>query len=203
MPMAFSAPITLTIVILTVITSIRAFYNPTLRNSLLFNPYFVSEKNQIYRLFTSGLIHADWLHLGFNMYVLWNFGAILEANNDLLGPIGFLAIYIASLPLSALPSLIRHKNNIHYNALGASGAVSAIVMSFVLFAPRAKLSLLFIPIGFEAWIFALLYLAYSFYMTFKGNDNIGHDAHLWGGLGGIIMTLVMRPELAGQFISQF
>lgn len=204
--MDLSAPITLTIVVLTVITSIRGFYNPSLQKQLLFNPYMVSEKNEFHRLFTSGFVHADWFHLGFNMYVLWNFGQLLEIYDQFLGHLGFFTMYMVALPISALPSLIRASGNIHYNSLGASGAVSALVFSFILFMPRAKLSLLFIPIEFEAWIFGALYLLYSFYMTFrpnKGSDRINHDAHLWGSIAGIVMTLIMKPEVASSFFDQF
>lgn len=204
--MDLSAPITLTIIVLTVLTSIRGFYNPPLVKQLLFNPYMVTEKNEFHRLFTMGFVHADWFHLGFNMYVLWNFGRALEAYDQFLGHLGFFTMYIVALPISALPSLIRASGNIHYNSLGASGAVSAIVFSFIMFAPRTKLSLLFIPVEFEAWIFGAIYLVYSFYMTFRpnpGNDRINHDAHLWGAISGVLMTLVMKPQVASDFLSQF
>ncbi|MCI4670597.1 MAG: rhomboid family intramembrane serine protease [Bacteroidia bacterium] len=204
--MDISAPVTLTIIVITCITSIRGFYNQNIVQELLFNPHMVTERNQVYRLFTKGFVHADWLHLGFNMYVLWMFGQPLEADPQWLGSFGLFTMYMVALPVSALPSLIRARGSIHFNALGASGAVSAIVASFSLFDPNRGLGLLFIPMpAIPAWIFGLLYLAYSFYMTFRPNrgaNRINHDAHLWGFLGGIVMTLIMRPSIASTFFDQ-
>ena len=200
--MLFEAPITLSITAATIIISIRAFSDNVLKGQFMFNPYFVTQKDEVHRLFSHGLIHADWMHLFFNMYVLYSFGSLLETSDFFLGSFGFLVIYVVALPLSCLPNLILQKDNIHYNALGASGAVSAILGSFILFMPRAPLSLIFIPISIEAWIMGLLYMAYSFYMSIRKIDNIGHDAHLWGFLGGIVMTLVMKPETGPAFLAQ-
>ncbi|MEO1450720.1 MAG: rhomboid family intramembrane serine protease, partial [Bacteroidota bacterium] len=169
-----------------------------LRYRFTFNPYRLVRNKEWHQFFTSGLIHADHWHLGFNMLVFYYFAFRLEI--DHLGPWLFLVMYVGALIISHIPGLIRHKDDSGYNALGASGAISAVVLSMVIFEPNMKLGLLFIPGELPGWLFALLYMAYSFYAGIRGIGRVGHDAHLWGSLAGIVLTVLMKPAAAADFI---
>jgi membrane associated rhomboid family serine protease len=191
---------------ITVLFSIPAFANQELKAKMMFNAYLIKNGREWYRFFTHALIHADIMHLFMNMYVLYSFGVAVEyAYHDMFeekARLFFLLLYIGGIFMSSIYSYEKHKDNIHYNALGASGAVSSVVFAFILMAPTARMGLIFIPFRFPAWIFGLLYLTYSWYMSKRGNDNIGHDAHFWGAVYGIGFTLCMKPALFHQFIEQ-
>ncbi len=197
---------TLYIVIITSIISIFAFQSRELMDKLIFNPFKVHKYNQWYRLVSSGFIHADWMHLIFNMYVMYNFGRIVEDSYNILfddkGWYYFLLLYFGGLVFSILPTYNKHKDNYGYNALGASGAVSAIVFVFIIFQPLTKLTLMFFPIPFPAWIFGIVYLGLEFYMDKRGGSNVNHNAHIWGALYGIIFTIALKPTIAMNFIDK-
>ena len=143
-------------------------------------------------MFTSGLLHADWMHLLFNMYALYLFGDIVVFR---LGVIPFLVIYLGSLLAGSLYSLAYHKNEPYYSAIGASGAVSGIVYASILLYPEMELFLFFIPIPIKGYIFGVIYLLYSIYGMKKQLGNIGHSAHLGGAVGGFALTLVFYPKV--------
>lgn len=204
----FSAQInsmTSTILAITLVASVLCFQRRDLMNRFIFNPNKILRKNEWYRFFTSGLIHADWMHLLINMFVLYSFGRAVESYyHEEFGSRGgtyYLILYIGALGASVFPTYSKEKENPSYNALGASGAVSAIVFTFILFDPLTKLclyGLLCLP-GF---VFGLLYLGYCYYAARKGGDYINHDAHFWGALFGLVFTLVMKPSLLSGFIEK-
>lgn len=194
----FRAPVAATLFVITLITSIRAFKDGELRYRFIFNPYRLVRNKEWHQFFTSGLIHLDAWHLGFNMLVFYYFAFSLEIRH--LGAWLFLVLYVGALIISHIPALIKHRDNSGYNALGASGAISAVVLSMVIFEPGMELSLIFIPIYLPGWVFALLYMAYSFYAGIRGIGRVGHDAHLWGALAGIVLTVLMKPSAAADFI---
>ena len=144
------------------------------------------------RMFTSGFLHVDWMHLGFNMYALYMFGGFVST---LLGSIPFLIVYFGSLMAGSLYTLHYHKNEPYYSAVGASGAVSGVVYSAILLNPGLELYLFFIPIPIPGYIFGVGYLLYSIYGMKKQLGNIGHAAHLGGAIGGFILTLILNPIL--------
>lgn len=181
-----SAPIASTIFVITIITSIQAFQNQNLRDRFLFIPYRVKHNKEYERIFTSGLIHADYGHLGFNMFTYFMFAFHLER---FIGHWQFAILYVLALLISDISALIKHQDSPHYRSLGASGAVSAVIFAMILIQPGMRLSLLFIPIYIPGWIFGILYLMYSQYAAKKGNDNIGHEAHMWGGIGGLLLSI--------------
>lgn len=145
-----------------------------------------------FRLFTSGFLHVDWMHLLFNMYALYLFGDIVA---KILGTDDFVIIYIVSLLAGNLYSLIYHKDEPNYSAVGASGAVSGILYSSILLYPAMELYLFFIPIPIPGYVFALGYILYSIYGMKKQLGNIGHAAHLGGAIGGFAVTLLLNPVL--------
>jgi|SRR4051812_46801114 len=198
--------ITLIIIAITVVVSIYAMDNYSVKNRLMFNAYQIRHRKEWYRFFSSGLIHADYMHLGFNMISLYSFGAGVENLYSFhfqeKGILFFILLYVGGLAMSSLYTYEKHKDNIHYNALGASGAVSSVVFAFIILAPTAKLSLIFIPIPIPAYLFGAIFLGIEYYLGKRGQSNIGHDAHFWGAVFGLVFTLVLRPALGTAFIAQ-
>jgi membrane associated rhomboid family serine protease len=198
--------LTVLIIALTVIISIASFTNVRLFDRLKFNAYDARHSNQWYRFFTYGFVHAGWVHLFINMFVLYSFGRIVELNFRMLFPekdiLYFLLLYIGALILSIIPSFGKHRNDVFYNAVGASGAVSAIVFTSILLYPSGKIFLFLIPIGIPAPLFGVFYVVYEAYMSRRGGDNIGHDAHLWGALYGLVFPILLKPGLVLLFLEQ-
>lgn len=194
--------ITVIIIIITCIISFTAFSSEKITNDLIFWPPMIKEKHQYYRFVTSGLIHADIPHLAFNMITLYFFGRLVEEYlfTPRIGKTGYLLFYIAGIIVSEIPSYIRHRNNYSYRSLGASGAVTAVLFSFILLAPWQTIYVFFLPV--PAIIFAALYVGYSIYMDRKGGDNVNHSAHLWGAAWGVVFTLFMEPEIINRFLDQ-
>ena len=149
-------------------------------------------KGEKIRMISSGFLHVDWMHLGFNMYALYLFGDIVDAK---LGTIGFLVIYFGSLLAGSLYSLNYHKKELYYSAVGASGAVSGIVYSCIMLFPEMQLGLILIPIPIPGYIFGVAYLLYSIYGMKNRVGNIGHSAHLGGAIGGFACTLLFYPQI--------
>lgn len=200
-------PFTYIFIGVTLIVSYFAFNNTALLHKLIMYPYGMKAPKEYYRLLTSGFIHADWNHLIFNMFTLYFFGAIVEhVLQGITGAIAGIALYIflylSSIVVSSLPALIKQKNNSYYRSLGASGGVSAILFFSIYYFPWSKISILFIPIGIPAILFAILYTLYSYYMSKKGMDNIGHDAHLGGGLYGFLFAFLIDPSHGLMFLQQ-
>ncbi|MDR2848088.1 MAG: rhomboid family intramembrane serine protease [Bacteroidales bacterium] len=198
------------IVLITSIVSIAAFRQRDVFAKLLFNPYQVYHRREWYRLVTHGLLHADWVHLIVNMFVLFSFGSHVEYYFSELTEITwikypyiwYLAFYILALMVSSLTTLQKHKDDVWYNSVGASGAVSAVLFFSIFFEPHN--SLLFMGIvPVKAYIFGPLYLVYSWYAARKDADNINHDAHLLGALFGFSFPLLIDPRLIKVFIGQF
>jgi membrane associated rhomboid family serine protease len=196
------APLTIAIIIITGITSYQAFNNPELYGKLIFNPYTINSRKEWYRFFSYGLLHANWIHLGLNLFVLFGFGVTVEMSYKVLfGPIGsvyYLLLYILGLAASSIFDYYKHRDNWNYNAVGASGAVSAVLFAAILFNPTQML-LIYGIIPIPAVIGGGLYLGYSYYMARKGNDNIGHDAHFWGAVWGFAFTAILDYRLLWMF----
>ncbi len=192
-------------IIITIIVSALAFQNHSIYSKLIFNPYTINSKKQWYRFFSSGLIHADVIHLAINMLVLYSFGGIveyfyLEAFGERAG-LYFIILYVSSLMMSLIPTYNSHKLDLSYNGLGASGAVSAVVFSLILFNPMQRLCLYGI-ICLPGILFGVLYLAYCIYMGKRGGDNINHSAHMWGAIYGFSFTFLLKPSLLMDFFEK-
>ncbi len=196
----------LIIIVITSIISIIAFTNADLFYRFRFNPFLVKHSKQWHRFFTYALLHAGAMHLIINMFVLYSFGeVVIKAYTSLFGIRGyyyFALLYIGSVMMSVLPSFGKHKDDPGYNAVGASGAVSAVVFASILFVPTGRITIFPIPFGIPAFIFGILYLVYSAYMSKRGKDNIGHDAHFWGAVFGVIYTIAIKPRIFLYFIDQ-
>ncbi len=171
----------------------------------IFNPYIIQQRKEWFRFISSGFLHADWIHLLINMFVLYSFGYALEnyfkAVFEQRGEVYFILLYVGGLMTSVLPTFKKQKDNPSYNALGASGAVSAVVFSFILFNPLQSLCLYGI-LCLPGIIFGVIYLVYCYYAGKKGEGNINHDAHLWGAIYGFFFTALLEPSLLMNFFQQ-
>lgn len=196
--------VTYLIIFFTVVVSLLAMNNEKIFDRLKFSAYDVKHSNHWYRFFTYGFIHAGYLHLIINMIVLYSFGRIVEYFFPVYfpgkGSFYYLLLYGGGLLLSVIPAFGKHKNDVFYNAVGASGAVAAVLFTSILLYPAGKIFFFFIPVPIPAPIFGVLYLFYEYYMSKHGKDNIGHDAHLWGALFGLIFPLALKPDLLMIFL---
>ncbi len=200
MEILLAAPVASIIFVLTLATSLWAFSNENIYGEFILNPYNVSRGHKVYTVITSGLIHKDWNHLFFNMLSYYFFAFQLEA---VLGHWQFGLLYVLSLILSDLPSIQKHKEDIWYNSLGASGAISAVIFSFIMFSPTSQMGIMFIPIPIPAWIFGILYLVYCHFASKHARDNVNHDAHFYGAVSGVIITFALHHNIINEFIQQF
>ncbi len=198
-----SLSITLVIIIFTALISITSFGRPDQIDKLSFWPYMIQERKQWYRFLTGGFVHNDYMHLIFNMLTLWFFGQAMEQIFFMVfgSKFYFLLLYVLGLVLPGVSTYFRQRENYGYRAVGASGAVSAVLFSIVVFEPWYTIY----PFGIipiPAVIFAALYLAYSWYMSKRGMDNIGHDVHFWGAVLGLVFPIVLKPELFKIFVEK-
>jgi membrane associated rhomboid family serine protease len=199
---------TLILVIMTGLISYQAFNNPAMRQKLLFHPASVKSNGEWYRFITHGFVHANWQHLLINMFVLWQFGEVIENFFEgalfgrAFGKIMYLVLYLSAIVIAAIPGYIKHQNNQFYASVGASGGTSALVLAFILINPWEWF--VFPPL--PALVVGVLYLWYSSYMEKRGSDNIAHDAHLWGAVYGLLFMIVaailVRPELLQFFMER-
>lgn len=193
------APVASFIFVITIITTLMAFSNENLYGKLMMHPYSVYRGRNLYTLITSGLIHKDWMHLFFNMLSYYFFAFQLEST---IGHWQFGVLYMVSMVLSDLPSVVKHKEDFWYNSLGASGAISAVIFSSILFSPMSMMMIMPLPIPIPAILFGVIYLVYCSYASKYSRDNINHDAHLFGALSGLMITIAMYPKVVPFFLQQ-
>lgn len=191
----------LVIIVVTCVISFLAFSDGRLLERLILWPPAIARHNQYYRLLSYGLVHANPMHLIFNMITLYFFGQYMEAiYSAYLGPFGFVLFYAGGLVVSILPTYFANRDNPRYRSLGASGAVSAVLFAFILIQPWTTIYVYVLPV--PAIVFAVLYVGYSVYMDQRSDDNVNHGAHLWGAAYGVAFTLLMEPRLFSLFLSQ-
>ena len=199
--------ITYFIIAITCLVSLIAINDDRIKRQLLLNPNDVVEYRKWYRMLTHGFVHADFIHLFFNMYVLYIFGVGVEANfMDLFKTRGYMMyplFYISAILFAGLPALIKHKDNPAYNSLGASGAVMAVLFVFILFFPTVELRFFFIPIDIPAFVMGPILLLLEYVLAKRGRTNIAHDAHIAGAVYGLIFIIIAKPEILSLFIKQF
>lgn len=200
--------LTLIIVIMTGLLSYQAFANPEMRAKLMFRPVDIKSRGEYYRFVTSGFIHADWGHLLINMFVLYTFGEQMEhifaqlIFGPVYGRLVYIAFYLSAVVVANIPSYFRYQDTYAYSALGASGATSALVFAIIPFIPWEWF--IFPPL--PAILVAVGYLWYSSYMDKRGMDNIGHNAHFWGAVYGLVFIIaasfILQPSLIDYFLQQ-
>ncbi|MFA5630920.1 MAG: rhomboid family intramembrane serine protease [Porticoccaceae bacterium] len=191
---------TLILIAITVAISWAAWQRPVYLDKLIYHGPSV-ERGQYWRMLSHGFIHGDGNHLLFNMITLYFFGRVMEQILiPRIGVGGFFGFYLFAIVFAMIPSHLRNRHNPAYRSLGASGAVSAVLFSYILIQPWAMLFVMFIPV--PAIIFAVLYVAYSLWAERRGRDRINHSAHLWGALWGVGFMIFLQPSLATRFFAQ-
>lgn len=180
-----------TLIIINLIVSYKGFKDRFFFDRYKFNISKLDEGDLV-RMISSGFLHVDFHHLVINMFTLYFFADHVVYG---VGGIYFLIIYILSLLLGNYFSYKFHRKQKKYSAVGASGAVSGIVYSSILIFPEMKLAFIFFPIPIPGYVFAVGYLIYTIYAMKKQSDNIGHTAHFGGSIGGILVTLLIAPDL--------
>ncbi|HET6783015.1 MAG TPA: rhomboid family intramembrane serine protease [Pseudoxanthomonas sp.] len=194
-------PVTYALIAITCVVSWIAFNNRKLADRLILWPPAIDKHKQYDRLVTYGFIHADFMHLLFNMITLYFFGTQIEAL--MTGAVGiwvYPVFYLSALVVSILPTYLKNQHNPNYLSLGASGAVSAVLFAFILVAPWQLILVLFIPL--PAIVFAVLYVGYSIWMDRRGGDRINHSAHLAGAAYGVMFLIIMRPQVLQHFLRE-
>ena len=199
--------VTLLLILVTSAVSILCFMGMLNPRALVFNAYDVWHRKQWHRMLSYGLVHGGWGHLFFNMLTLYFFGRVVEqyfqaAFGARAGVILYVVLYVTAIAVSTVGDLVKYRNNINYNAVGASGAVSAVLFASILFEPRMGIFIYLIPIPVPGYVFAPLYLLYCWYMARRNLDNIGHTAHFWGAVYGLVFPLVFRPDILQLFLRQ-
>ena len=183
---------TLAITVITAVVTYLAFRDPGLRDRLIFRPRDILANQEWHRMFTSALLHGDWMHFCLNFLSLYSFGSQIEL---VFGVRPFLFIYLMSILGGSLLSLVLHRNH-DYAALGASGGVCGVIFASIFLLPGGKLQFYMIPIPIPASVYAIFFLVASYFGMRSANSNIGHDAHLGGALVGLFTTLVLYPHAA-------
>lgn len=199
--------VTIIIILLTAAVSVFAFYGGLDIHGLKFNAYGVWHRREWYRMLSYGLVHGGWWHLIFNMLTLWFFGPPVEEGfvalfGPVTGEVLFAVMYVSALAVSTTGDLIKYRNDMFYSAVGASGAVSAVLFAAILFMPTMGIYIMFIPIPVPAWLFAPLYLIYCVVMARRNVDNIGHSAHFWGAVYGLVFPILCYPRIVTWCLTQ-
>lgn len=191
------APATYALIIANLIASLYGLlFDHKFVASFAFNVGALIRRKQHYRVFTSSFLHGDLFHLLFNMMTLFYFGPEVER---ILGTDGFLVVYFGAVMTSGILSFYVNRKNLAYSSLGASDGVSGVLLSFCLFYPMEKIHIMFIPIGIPAVIFAVFFIVISAGLMGREGNRISHEGHLGGALAGVVLTLLMKPEVIGRF----
>lgn len=197
--------LTIIIILITSAFSIIAFSRHSLIYKYQFNPYQILKRRQYSRLILHAFLHANWTHLIINMLVLYSFGTALERYFQQYFGANWIPyygiLYFGAILVSPLYALYKHRNDYHYNAIGASGAVSAVVFAAIFFDPWNKI-FFFGMIPMPGIVFAALYLVYSWLMSKRSTDNIAHDTHFFGAIFGFLLPILFNPDLLSFFIHQ-
>lgn len=201
--------VTTTFILIILVFSVYCFYDRSKMQKYLFHPYSIKHYNEHYRFLTHAFIHGDTLHLGLNLFSLWMFGYAVEEIyyvqlfGDQFSKLYYILLFTGGIYAASVTEYFRYRNNPAYSSLGASGAINAIMFSFIIIQPFQILNLFFLPL--PAWLLGLLFLSGSYYLSKRKTgdpqtDRIGHEAHFWGAIYGIVFTIALKPSLVTHFI---
>lgn len=197
--MILESPVTLALIAINALIGVYTLWiDPSIIGKMAFRPYAFYRNGEYWRLLTAGFVHGGIGHLAVNMITLFFFGPVIEM---LLGPFGFIAVYLGSDVIANLATLARYRNDESYGAIGASGAVSGVLFSFCLFAPLDMIYIMGV-LPLPAIGFAVLYVGYSIYAAKQLSDRVAHEAHLGGALGGVLITIALVPQAVLIFLEQ-
>ncbi len=182
---------------------------PEMMHKYLFYPYLIKHNNEHYRFLTHGFIHANLMHLGFNVLALYSFGLPLEEVlfpyyfGEKMGRVYYMILFTGGIYASSISEYFRHRNDTSYTSLGASGAISSVLFSFIVMSPLTEVFLLFIPL--KGWIAGILLLVISYILIVRKrsgayNDGISHESHYAGAVFGVLFTIALKPELFTRLV---
>ncbi len=185
------SPITIFVLLLIASSGILLLLKSNnLISKLSLNPYSIIHRKKYYQIFTSIFVHFDFIHLLFNLITFYFFAPQLELT---IGSFAFALLFLTSGAVATLPSLIKYRHNPYYYSLGASGAISGVIFSYIMFYPTSRIYFFFFPLGIPSPLFAIIYLLYCIYAS-KKETNINHEAHFWGAVWGLIFTILFFPN---------
>lgn len=198
---------TLLILLVTCGVSFFAYEKRDWFERLSYRPYAIKHgKGEYFRFLTYAFVHADLIHLVFNMMVLYYFGQLLEQYFQIryegVGLYYYMLLYFGGALFATLPALYKHKDNFMYSSVGASGATSALVFSFIALFPVEPLGLMFVPVRLPAIVFGIIILIAEYYLSKRGGTNIAHDAHIYGSIYGFVFTMLIDKENFSNFLEQ-
>jgi len=201
-----SLTVTIIIIAICVAASFYAWKKPEIMHKWIFNPYAIRSRKEYWRFITSGLIHQDYMHLFFNMFTLYFFGSVIEQYyqaifGTTMGIALYVVMFVVAIIVSDITTYVKHKDDPSYNSLGASGGVSAVVFSAIMFDPTSNIYL-FAIVPIPGFVLGVLFLIYSFQRSKQTRDRINHDAHLLGALFGVAFTVAIEPKVIGHFINE-
>lgn len=192
-----AAPVTYALIVANLAASLYALYGDrNFFSQFAFEVDAVARRQQSYRVVTSSFLHGDLFHLFFNMLTLFYFGPVVER---ILGKLGFLVVYFGAIIASGVVTAIVKRRVPNYRSVGASDAVSGVLLSFCLFFPLEPIYILFIPVGIPAILYGVLFMLISARLMGNAGNRIAHEGHLGGALAGVGLTLLMRPDVVTQF----
>jgi len=195
---------TYTIIGITTLVTFYALKNEIFLEKTIFSIDKITGSKEYFRILSSIFIHANSGHLLFNMFSLYAFAMGIEMK---YGSAITAYIYLFSGIGAGILSLILHRNDRNYRALGASGAVCGIIFASIFLIPGGSIIVFPLPIPIPAWAYAILFVASSIYASNRMTEGIAHDAHLGGALTGIVVAgtidshaLAGNPILAGAVV---
>jgi membrane associated rhomboid family serine protease len=198
-PFNYSMILTISLILATAAVSMAALYiDRRIFEKGLLRPYRTVRKQTWYEVVSSGFLHASLSHLFVNMFVLFFFGIVMERT---LGGGHFLALYFSALIISSLPSLVRYREEPNYATVGASGAVQAVLFSYIFVFPTETIIIILLPIPIPAWFFGLAFLAYSVYEGKRRVGNVNHEAHIAGAIWGILYMILFVPNSVDHILT--
>jgi membrane associated rhomboid family serine protease len=189
-----------TILIVIVVASVAGLLSPPLLGRAMLRPYLIARGSGYWRLLSSGFVHADIAHLVFNLITFYSFGFALERA---IGTPRFVALYFCGLLISGIGTCIKHRDEPNYASLGASGAILAVLFASIVYFPHSRLLILPLPVPIPAPLFALIYLAFSYYSSRNSKDRINHDAHIAGALTGVAFVALTDPHAFSGLLDYF
>lgn len=199
------APLTFIILVVTGFVSWRAMENPELMRKLLHHPYSVKHQKQYYRLLSHLFVHSGFPHLLLNMFVFYSFGSAVENSLKFLypekGAFYFIALYVLGGLAATIPSMVKQADNYGYSAVGASGAVSAVMMAFMIMYPTAQIAFFFI-LPMPAFLGVFVFFLLEHFMQKRMRTNVAHDAHIWGAIFGVVFVALLNPDFIQRFLIQ-
>ena len=184
--------ISVVIIIVNFIVSYKGFKDTDFFRRYSFEIDSIKIQKDYKRFITSGFLHVNWMHLIFNMVALFLFSGSLESS---IGPLSFTIIYLAGLIGGDLLSLFIHRFDSGYSSVGASGAIMAVIFASIALMPGMSVGFFLLPISIPGWLFGLAYVLFSIYGIRSRSNNIGHDAHLGGGLAGMLTGIILYPSV--------